>query len=435
MNATDQKFSFLFDKSSNKPVKDGNGSLNVLSSLGNSFRFDYSSFSVTEDSWGKLAAGGTLLNPYTSTSNSNAIGKISSISVVFTGDLTIDYGWDGKDGTVNYLRSNHKLTSGKIFGFVAEMPNYIRIKATSDTTIASITLNYKCGTNTDFNEVFQITSMQTLRDFAALTKSGQTNLNARLVNDIDFKNGTFTGIGNVNNHYKGTFDGNGKTISNIKIINKAKGTGLFNYVEGATISNLTIKNVTVNSSAAYYECTGALIGCAYGVNLNNINVSSGTIYGKNNTASIVGVTYKSTGKTVVNNVQNSASIIAAGGLGVGGLVGTSEGGVLIDISNSINYGSVTSDNDYVGGIIGLLRTGTSTVKSSVKDCINYGEVKGGKNVGGIAGGNRGSITNCKVGHSSIINTKAPSSIKNISGTGGYLIGANDTGVALLVLMK
>ena len=427
MNATDQKFSFLFDKSSNKPVKDGNGSLNVLSSLGNSFRFDYSSFSVTEDSWGKLAAGGTLLNPYTSTSNSNAIGKISSISVVFTGDLTIDYGWDGKDGTVNYLRSNHKLTSGKIFGFAAEMPNYIRIKATSDTTIASITLNYKCGTNTDFNEVFQITSMQTLRDFAALTKSGQTNLNARLVNDIDFKNGTFTGIGNVNNHYKGTFDGNGKTISNIKIINKAKGTGLFNYVEGATISNLTIKNVTVNSSAAYYECTGALIGCAYGVNLNNINVSSGTIYGKNNTASIVGVTYKSTGKTVVNNVQNSASIIAAGGLGVGGLVGTSEGGVLIDISNSINYGSVTSDNDYVGGIIGLLRTGTSTVKSSVKDCINYGEVKGGKNVGGIAGGNRGSITNCKVGHSSIINTKAPSSIKNISGTGGYLIGANDTG--------
>ena len=427
MNATDQKFSFLFDKSSNKPVKDGNGSLNVLSSLGNSFRFDYSSFSVTEDSWGKLAAGGTLLNPYTSTSNSNAIGKISSISVVFTGDLTIDYGWDGKDGTVNYLRSNHKLTSGKIFGFAAEMPNYIRIKATSDTTIASITLNYKCGTNTDFNEVFQITSMQTLRDFAALTKSGQTNLNARLVNDIDFKNGTFTGIGNVNNHYKGTFDGNGKTISNIKIINKAKGTGLFNYVEGATISNLTIKNVTVNSSAAYYECTGALIGCAYGVNLNNINVSSGTIYGKNNTASIVGVTYKSTGKTVVNNVQNSASIIAAGGLGVGGLVGTSEGGVLIDISNSINYGSVTSKNDYVGGITGLLRKGTNNVKPSIENCINYGKVKGAKNVGGIAGGNRGSITNCKVGSTAIINDKAPSSIKNISGTGGYLIGTNDTG--------
>lgn len=426
MNASEQTYKFLFDKSSNKPVKDGNGSLNVLSSLGNSFRFDYSSFLVSEGSWGKLATGGTLLNPYTSASNNNAIGKISSINVVFAGELTIDYGWDGKDGAVNYLRTNHKLTSEVVFGFAAEMPNYIRIKATSETTITSITLNYRCGTNDNFNEAFQITSVQTLKDFAALTKSGQTNLNARLVNDIDFKDETFTGIGNVNNHYKGTFDGNGKTISNIKIINKAKGTGLFNYVEGATISNLTIKNVTVNSSAEYYECTGALIGCAYGVNLNNINVSSGTIYGKNNTASIVGVTNKSTGKTVVNNVQNSASIIAAGGLGVGGLVGTSEGGVLIDISNSINYGSVTSDNDYVGGIIGLLRTGTSTVKSSVKDCINYGEVKGGKNVGGIAGGNRGSITNCKVSSTATINDKAPSSVKNISGTGGYILGANDT---------
>lgn len=243
MNASEQTYKFLFDKSSNKPVKDGNGSLNVLSSLGNSFRFDYSSFLVSEGNWGKLAANGTLLNPYTSTTYNNAIGNISSIKVVFTGDLTIDYGWGGKDGTVNYLRTNHKLTSGVVFGFAAEMPNYIRIKATSETTITSITLNYRCGTNNNFNEAFLITSVQTLKDFAALTKSGQTNLNARLVNDIDFKDETFTGIGNVNNHYKGTFDGNGKTVSNIKIVNKAEGAGLFNYVEGATISNLNIDNI------------------------------------------------------------------------------------------------------------------------------------------------------------------------------------------------
>lgn len=426
MNASEQTYKFLFDKSSNKPVKDGNGSLNVLSSLGNSFRFDYSSFLVSEGNWGKLAANGTLLNPYTSTAYNNAIGNISSITVVFTGDLTIDYGWGGKDGTVNYLRTNHKLTSEVVFGFAAEMPNYIRIKATSETTITSITLNYRCGTNNNFNEAFQIKDIQSLKNFAALVKSGQTNLNARLVNDIDFKNATFSGIGTNTNRYKGTFDGNGKTISNIKIVNNTKGTGLFNHVEGATVSNLTIKNVTVNSSTSYYDCTGALIGCAYGVNLNNINISSGTIYGKINTGSIVGTTYKSTGKATINNVQNSASIIATGGLGTGGLIGTSDTGVLVDISNSINYGSVTSDNEYVGGIIGLLRTGTSTVKSSVKDCINYGEVKGTKNVGGIAGGNRGSITNCKVSSTATINDKAPSSVKNISGTGGYILGANDT---------
>lgn len=426
MNASEQTYKFLFDKSSNKPVIDGNGSLNVLSSLGNSFKFDYSSFLVSEGNWDKLAANGTLLNPYTSTTYKNAIGNISSITVVFTGDLTIDYGWGGKDGTVNYLRTNHKLTSGVVFGFAAEMPNYIRIKATSETTITSITLNYRCGTNNNFNEAFQIKDIQSLKNFAALTKAGQTNLNARLVNDIDFKNATFSGIGTNTNRYKGTFDGNGKTISNIKIVNNTKGTGLFNHVEGATVSNLTIKNVTVNSSTSYYDCTGALIGCAYGVNLNNINISSGTIYGKINTGSIVGTTYKSTGKATINNVQNSASIIATGGLGTGGLIGTSDTGVLVDISNSINYGSVTSDNEYVGGIIGLLRTGTSTVKSSVKDCINYGEVKGTKNVGGIAGGNRGSITNCKVSSTATINDKAPSSVKNISGTGGYILGANDT---------
>lgn len=427
MNASEQTYKFLFDKSSNKPVIDGNGSLNVLSSLGNSFRFDYSSFLVSEGNWGKLAANGTLLNPYTSTTYNNAIGNISSIKVVFTGDLTINYGWGGKDGTVNYLRTNHKLTSGVVFGFAAEMPNYIRIKATSETTITSITLNYRCGTNNNFNEAFQITSVQTLKDFAALTKSGQTNLNARLVNDIDFKDETFTGIGNVNNHYKGTFDGNGKTVFNIKIVNKAEGAGLFNYVEGATISNLNIDNIRVNSETSNTNCSAALVGYCYGANINNINIVSGTLYGKGNTGSIIGYVCKVAGKTTINNVKNFANVISNGAIGVGGLVGTNETPAIIKISNSINYGSVTSKNDYVGGITGLLRKGTNNVKPSIENCINYGKVKGAKNVGGIAGGNRGSITNCKVGSTAIINDKAPSSIKNISGTGGYLIGTNDTG--------
>ena len=426
MNASEQTYKFLFDKSSNKPVKDGNGSLNVLSSLGNSFRFDYSSFLVSEGSWGKLATGGTLLNPYTSASNNNAIGKISSINVVFAGELTIDYGWDGKDGAVNYLRTNHKLTSGVVFGFAAEMPNYIRIKATSETTITSITLNYRCGTNDNFNEAFQITSVQTLKDFAALTKSGQTNLNARLVNDIDFKDETFTGIGNVNNHYKGTFDGNGKTVSNIKIVNKAEGAGLFNYVEGATISNLNIDNIRVNSETSNTNCSAALVGYCYGANINNINIVSGTLYGKGNTGSIIGYVCKVAGKTTINNVKNFANVISNGAIGVGGLVGTNETPAIIKISNSINYGSVTSNNDYVGGITGLLRKGTNNVKPSIENCINYGKVKGAKNVGGIAGGNRGSITNCKVSSTATINDKAPSSVKNISGTGGYILGANDT---------
>ncbi len=428
MNATDQTYKFLFDKSSNKPVKDGDGSLNVLSSLGNSFRFDYSSFSVTEGSWGKLATGGTLLNPYTSTSNNNAIGKISSINVVFTGELTIDYGWDGKDGAVNYLRTNHKLTSGVVFGFAAEMPNYIRIKATSETTITSITLNYRCGTNVDFNEAFQIKDANSLNLFNALVRAGQTNLNARLVNDIDFKNKTFSGVGTNDNRYKGTFDGNGKTISNIKIVNNTKGTGLFNHVEGAAISNLNLENVTVNSMDSYIDSSSALVGCCYGGNIDNIHIISGTIYGKESTGSVLGCAYPASSKTIVNNVRNSANVIGQEANGTGGIIGANATKAILDVSNSVNYGSVTNSSySYAGGIIGLLRTGTTTVKPTITNCTNYGAVTAKSCIGGIAGLNRGSITNCKVGSTSTINTKAPSSIKSINGAGGYLIGTNDTG--------
>lgn len=428
MNAADQTYKFLFNKSSNKPVKDGAGSINALSQLGNSFTFNYSSFSVVDGSWGKLAAGGTLLNPYTSTSNNNAIGKISSISVVFAGDLTIDYGWDGKDGTVNYLRSNHKLTSGDVFGFADEMPNYIRIKATSETTITSITLNYKCGTNTDFNEFFQIKDADSLNLFNKLISAGQTNLNGRLVNDIDFENATFGGIGTDANRYKGTFDGNGKTISNITIKNTTKGTGLFNHVEGATISNLNIENVTVNSNDKYIDSSSALVGCCYGAKIDNINIISGTIYGRESTGSVLGCAYPAKTKTTVNNVRNSANVIGQEANGTGGIVGASATGAIVDVSNSTNHGSVTNSNcNYAGGIIGLLRKGTATVKPTITNCINYGAVTAKSSIGGIAGLNRGGITNCKVGSTSTINGKTPSSIKNIDSTGGYLIGANDKG--------
>lgn len=428
MNASDQTYKFLFNKSSNKPVKDGAGSINVLSSLGNSFRFDYSSLSVTEDGWGKLAAGGTLLNPYTSTSNNNAIGKISSISVVFTGNLTIDYGWDDKDGAVNYLRTNHKLTSEDVFGFANEMPNYIRIKATSETTITSITLNYKCGTNTDFNEFFQIKDADSLNLFNELISAGQANLNGRLVNDIDFENATFGGVGTDANRYKGTFDGNGKTISNITIKNTTKGTGLFNHVEGATISNLNIDNVTVNSNDKYIDSSSALVGCCYGGKIDNINIISGTIYGRESTGSVLGCAYPAKTKTTVNNVRNSANVIGQKANGAGGIVGASATGALLDVSNSTNHGSVTnSDYNYAGGIIGLLRKGTATVKPTITNCINYGAVTAKSSIGGIAGLNRGSITNCKVGSTSTINGKVPSSIKNIDGAGGYLIRTNDKG--------
>lgn len=59
-------------------------------------------------------------------------------------------------------------------------------------------------------------------DFVKRVNAGETTLSAQLLNDLDFESkGTFTKvnfcIGNLDNLYRGTFDGNGFTIKNLKI--------------------------------------------------------------------------------------------------------------------------------------------------------------------------------------------------------------------------
>ena len=66
-------------------------------------------------------------------------------------------------------------------------------------------------------------------------------------------------IGNETNKYKGTFDGNGKTISNLYINASQRYMGLFGYTYTSTIKNLTLEYANV-TNAGYY--TGFLVGFA-----------------------------------------------------------------------------------------------------------------------------------------------------------------------------
>lgn len=90
----------------------------------------------------------------------------------------------------------------------------------------------------------------------------------RLANDIDLKNKEWTPIGYGSSHYdgsaesgkafKGIFDGNGKTISNLKITKfvgggvesttSTSGVGLFGQTIGATIANVFIDGAYVKGN-------------------------------------------------------------------------------------------------------------------------------------------------------------------------------------------
>ena len=176
----------------------------------------------------------------------------------------------------------------------------------------------------------------------------------------------------VGNAYTGTFDGSGKTISNLYIKTENQQAGLFGYTYQSTIKNLTFENANVTNTELY---TGILVGDAgYQTTLQNIKISTNkcqVIGGKDYTGGIAG--------SLDGNAYNCVNYAMVLGIeDVGGLFGyySREGN---SITACANYGKVTAASQIAGGLVGYFDSGT------IQDCANYGAVTGTDRVAGMAG--------------------------------------------------
>ena len=96
----------------------------------------------------------------------------------------------------------------------------------------------------------------------------------------------FNPIGNSNKQFKGTFDGQNRTISNLYINVAEDYKGLFGYVGNkGTIKNLTISNANINCKAEYI---GILAGYTNGGIIENVNIKNGLLQGNRYVGSIAG---------------------------------------------------------------------------------------------------------------------------------------------------
>lgn len=177
-------------------------------------------------------------------------------------------------------------------------------------------------------------------------------------------------IGNSNKPYQGTFDGNGKTITNLYINASQVNMGLFGYTYEGTIKNLTFEYANVTNTNSY---AGVLVGNAFWRStLQNIKISNTCqIKGGNYTGGIAG--------SLDGNASNCVNYATVQGKeDVGGLFG-----YYSRTGNSMtacaNYGNVTATSNTVGGLVGYYSSGT------IQDCANYGNIEGTNNVGGMAG--------------------------------------------------
>lgn len=192
-----------------------------------------------------------------------------------------------------------------------------------------------------------------------------------LANDIALDGvSNWVPIGTEDNVFDGTFDGKGKTISNLFIDQTTKSeynyAGLFGVIGGATIKNLTVEGSIIATAKAdnAYACGGV---CGYA--LGNSTIDNCT-----NKVTIDGT-----------NIANDANAL----LVIGGILGTSAGnaGVPVTISNCTNEGAITCGNAssigmcVAGGIVSTSDCakmenckGNVTVISNNKDCAFVDDV-------------------------------------------------------------
>lgn len=276
------------------------------------------------------------------------------------------------------------------------------------------------------NDVLHVWTAAALADLGKV--SGNIVCDIVLEADIDLSGTSWTPIGQGmrsgsglaegGKSFSGTFDGNGKTVSNLTFsgaYGDDNAFGLIGVLNGGVVKDLTLANVSVNVTDG--ECVGAVAGLMInGATVSGVTVESGSVTAVRGNGGIVG---RMTVSGTIENCNNHASITATSVTSgnVGGIVGAAYyTGIYADesqamhITDCTNTGTVTAACMGAGGIVGLS-------SAYVSGCTNSGTVEGnGASIGGIVGEqqNYGAVTDC-VNTANIVNTNTAA-----YGTGGIV---------------
>lgn len=232
---------------------------------------------------------------------------------------------------------------------------------------ASATVLSGSGTKDD---PYRITTPAELSAFSTAVADGNSFSGKFIVveNNINADN-SFKPIGTEATPFKGTFNGNGKTLKATVTANNY--AGLFAFTDGAVISGITVSG-SFTSKASY---AGAIVAFAK--------------------------------DTVIEKCNNEASVSAKNSY-AGGIAGYIASGKIISCTSKLG---VSATSGYAGGIAGFSG-------AEITDCTNSAYTYGGTNIGGIAGHTIADIVLCT--NSATIKT-TKSNLGGIAGLTGAAI--------------
>ncbi len=216
---------------------------------------------------------------------------VKNVTLRYEADFGKRASWDDAGEKTEAWQANNEA------GF-EQFANAVNNGATTINRIAFSTLGARNVAENQYEEGF----------------AGET---VELTQGIDLTDVTWAPIGTKENPFKGTFNGNGMTISNLTI-NQPEGAeareyvGLFGYVDGGSVKNLTMTDVNVRGRAK----VGAVIGyfCGSGA-LENVTLDQ----------VVVASTLTKGDSYVLDHMEE---------LSVGGIVGEACGSVSMTVDGS-----------------------------------------------------------------------------------------------------
>ncbi len=236
----------------------------------------------------------------------------------------------------------------------------------------AITNTYYIYTASELAWVSQQVKSSTSNKFSGCT--------LKLMDDIYLGGHNFTPIGgrsnsgaSVNNYFSGIFDGQGHKIYGLYIDSTVAYTGLFGYVNGATIKNFGLISPVISGTDKNTDLgVGGVIGRANNAEVSNVFLRDPQITGDYRVGGIIGYAF-STGSAVTNcyvqggTIKSTASTTNTDA-SAGGILGCAR--VKCNISNCYSTAVCTENNDaadYTGAIAGYFAVTATTISNS------YGE--------------------------------------------------------------
>ena len=309
---------------------------------------------VSSDSFGTLSGTGLIVAKDVE-SNTKIIIKSATVTAeygyIFDGWYLNDTKLTeniGVDGSLN----NYEFTVDEATNLVAKFDSR-NLESKAETLFKDY------STTTEY----LISSIDDMELFAYAVNNLGKNFSGKTVTlgaNLDFSGKTYCVIGNEITPFKGTFNGGGKIISNIKATKNTENqksesfSGIFGITNGAEIISVNIENCEFAGEG--YSYAGGIAAEATNSTIKNCNVTNVITSGWFSGA-VIGHTY---GGTKIENVTVAGC--TASGTKAGNVAGYSEGIKMTNVS--------VSDVKEGAALIGHANAGTNVIEDVTVDAPN-----------------------------------------------------------------